>query len=151
MKKLIMEESESINEQEIKKRPLSLSVLCILTFVFSGLTCFSSLFIPVFSDLMVDLIRSNPDYDEALKAETIRLIKAGWGYYSVNFLLSFFSLTGAILMWKLKKIGFHFYALSNSALLFVPTLFFGITISWFGIFFAAGLIALYAFHLKEMS
>lgn len=146
-----MEESGSTPEQNLVKRPVSLTILCILTFVFSGLSCFSSLFIPLFQDLMIDFLKSNPGYDEALMNETIRLIKAGWAYYLVNFSLSFFSLTGAILMWKLKKTGFHFYALSNSALLFVPTLFFGIIISWFGIFMAVGFIALYAFHLKYMS
>lgn len=151
MKKIVMEETGSTQGHQLIKRPVSLTVLCILTFIFSGLACFSSLFIPLFPDLLIDILKSNPSYDDALMNETIRLIKAGCGYYIVNFILSFFSLTGAILMWKLKKIGFHFYALSNSALLFIPTLFFGVIITGFGVFMAAGFMALYAFHLKYMS
>jgi hypothetical protein len=146
-----MDGTDSSNEQEIGARPSSLSLICILTFIFSGLACFSSLFIPLFPDLVIEFLKSKPGYDEALMTETILLVKAGWAYYLINFLLAFSSVFGAVLMWKLKKIGFHFYALANSVLLFVPTIFFGLIISWFGIFLAGSFIALYAFHLKYMS
>ena len=146
-----MTETELNDEKKTVKRPVSLTVLCVLTFIFSGMGCFSALFTPVFSDIMIEYLKSFPNYDETQMVETIQLLKAGWGYYLIIFSLTLFSLIGSILMWKLKKIGFHFYALSNAALLFVPTLFLGIIISWFGISMAAGFIFLYSFHLKEMS
>jgi hypothetical protein len=93
---------------------------------------------------------NSPNYDEAAMAESMRVIEAGWGYYLLTLLFNLGSLTGAILMWKLIKNGFHFYALSNLAMLFLPTFFLGIAISWFAIFFTVGFIGMYALHLKCM-
>lgn len=146
-----MENLEQKNENELVKRPTYLSVLCILTFISTGIGCVTSLLTPPLADMMTEFIKISPAYDETLMAEIIRILHAGWVYYLTTFVLTLLSLIGAILMWNLKKIGFHFYALSNLALLFVPTLILGITISWFGIFFSAGFIGLYAFHLKFMS
>ena len=131
-------------------RPKFLSVLCILTFIFTGLGCISSLITPLFAPLLREFMVNAPNYDEAAMAESMRVIEAGWGYYLLTLLLNLGSLTGAVLMWKLNKNGFHFYALSNSAMLFLPTLFLGISISWFAIFFTVGFIGMYALHLKFM-
>jgi hypothetical protein len=146
-----MNEIELNSEKEIKKRPTSLTVLCVLTFITSGAGCISALLTPVFSDALIEVLKSTPNYDDAFLSETIKLLKAGWGYYILLFLFTCSSLIGAILMWKLKKIGFHFYALANLAILFLPTFFLGMVISWSGILMVAGFIGLYAFHLKHMS
>ena len=99
---------------------------------------------------MIDFLKSTPGYDETVMNEAITILQAGWGFYLISFTLGLGSLTGAILMWKLKKIGFHFYALSNIGLLFVPMLMFGMAISWAGIFLTASFILLYATNLKFM-
>lgn len=148
---MMMEETVSDNKQEKIKRPVSLTVLCILTFIFSGLGAVSALFTIFFSDEMILFLKATPNFDETLMAETIQLLKAGWVYYTIVFFLSLTSLWGAILMWKFKKIGFHFYALSNAAFLFIPTLFLNVSLSWDGILMTAGFIVLYAFNLKYMS
>lgn len=142
------EEIENIKPET--GRPKFLSVLCILTFIFTGLGCISSLITPLFAPLLREFMVNAPNYDEAAMAESMRVIEAGWGYYLLTLLLNLGSLTGAVLMWKLNKNGFHFYALSNSAMLFLPTLFLGISISWFAIFFTVGFIGMYALHLKFM-
>ena len=142
------EEIENIKPES--GRPKFLSVLCILTFIFTGLGCISSLITPLFAPLLREFMVNAPNYDEAAMAESMRVIEAGWGYYLLTLLLNLGSLTGAVLMWKLNKNGFHFYALSNSAMLFLPTLFLGISISWFAIFFTVGFIGMYALHLKFM-
>ncbi len=145
-----MEDQEILNENPAPKRPVFLTVLCILTFISAGLGGLSELLTPLYSDVMIDFLKSNPKYDEAAMGETIAMLHAGWGFYFTVFVLSCGSFTGAFLMWKLKKIGFHFYSLSNLAILFVPMLMMGTAISWAGILLTASFIALYALNLKYM-
>ncbi len=145
-----MDEFQNDNTEEAVKRSRSLSFLCIMTFIFSGLGILSSIITPLGADIMKQYMMSDPNYDEAVMADSMKVIEAGWGYYSLTFVLALGSIIGAILMWKLKKNGFHFYAFSNLAILFVPTLVLDITISWYAIFFTLSFIGLYAFHLKFM-
>lgn len=145
-----MEEFQNDNSEEQITRPRSLSFLCIATFIFSGLGTLSSIIAPIYADQLKIYMMSDPNYDEAMMADNLKVIEAGWGYYSLTLLLAIGSLTGALFMWKLKKIGFHFYAFSNLIMLFLPTLFLDITISWYAIFFTLSFIGLYAFHLKFM-
>ncbi len=142
--------TEILNENGTPKRPTTLSVLCILTFISSGLGCLSALLTPVFSDVMIEFLKSTPDYDEVVMNEAIIILQAGWGFYLISFTLGLGSLAGAVLMWKLKKTGFHFYALSNLGLLFAPMLMFSMAISWAGILLTTSFILLYAVNLKFM-
>lgn len=143
-----MEEIKLSTENEIPKRPTLLTVLCILTFVFSGLGGLWDLITLFFSDKIIELLKSTPNYDEAVMGQAITLLQAGWAFYLISFTLTLCSIVGAALMWQLKKIGFHFYALSNLGLLFVPMLMLNITISWEGILLTSSFIALYAFNFK---
>ena len=143
-----MEEIKLSTENEIPKRPTLLTVLCILTFVFSGLGGLWDLITLFFSDKIIELLKSTPNYDEAVMGQAITLLQAGWAFYLISFTLTLCSIIGATLMWQLKKIGFHFYALSNLGLLFVPMLMLNITISWEGILLTSSFIALYAFNFK---
>lgn len=142
-------EEQTPNNEEIK-RPRSLTVLCILTFIFTGLGILSSIITPLTATAVKEFLLASPGYDEEAMRESMRLLEAGWGYYLTTLLFTAGSLTGAILMWNLKKLGFHFYAFSNLVIMFVPMLFLNITISWFAIFFALAFISFYAFHLKFM-
>ena len=143
-----MEEINFSTQNEIPKRPTFLTVICILTFISSGLGCVSAILTPLFSDLMIEFLKSTPNFDEAAMSQTIILLQAGWGFYLISFVLAAGSLAGAILMWNLKKIGFHFYALSNLGLLFVPMLMLSMPISWEGILLTSSFIALYAVNFK---
>ncbi len=145
-----MDASEVDNEPGSNARPPLLTLLCVLTFISTSLGGISALVIPIFPNEMVGIIKSSPEYNEASMNEILQIIQAGWGYYSITFLLAMGSMTGAILMWKLKKIGFHFYSLSNLVLLIIPTLMLGLTVSWLSIILTAGYIALYATNLKFM-
>lgn len=145
-----METEEIINGNDVPKRPTFLTVLCILSFISGGLGSLSALITPMFSDLMIEFLKNSPNYDETLMDETIMLLHAGWGYYLITFVFAMCSLVGVFFMWKLKKIGFHFYALSNLGLLFAPMLMFDMAISWAGIFLTASFILLYAVNLKFM-
>jgi hypothetical protein len=145
-----MEILDNNDVQSEAKRPQFLTVLCILTFISTGLGILASLLMPLFSDMLVTMMQSNPSYDEAKMAEQITILQAGWGYYLFTALLAGVSLMGAIFMWKLKKLGFHLYALANLALLLLPYLVLGAAISWWGIFFTALFIVLYAVNLKHL-
>ena len=141
---------EIISGNEAPKRPVFLTVLCILTFVAGGIEFISALFTPVFAEQIIELFKSAPNYDEVAMSEAITILRAGWTYYLIRAVLTLGSLSGAILMWKLKKTGFHIYALSNLIALFVPMLMFSIAIGWSSILVTACFIALYALHLKHM-
>ena len=145
-----MENTELLNDNKPFKRPLSLTILCILSFISSGMGIFSSIMTPMFSDVMVELVKSSPNVDPALMDQTLLVLQAGWVYYFLTFLFASGSLIGAIMMWKLNKKGIHFYSISNLASLFLPTLLLGITISWFSILFTSCFIALYVSNLKHM-
>lgn len=146
-----METTEQTNETGPVKRPGFLTVLCILTFISSGWGLLSHLFIPLFPDAIMDFFQQNPNVDEAQMAEMTKAVYAGWAYYAPAFLLILISLVGAVLMWNLKKIGFHLYVASNLALLFLPMLVVSIPIGMFPIVITLAFITMYAFNLKYMS
>jgi hypothetical protein len=141
---------EMQNDKGQSKRPKTLSVLCILTFIFSGLGCLSSVITPLYADQMVEFMKSGPGFDEAAMSDNLKVLTAGWNYYLITLALTIGSIAGAIMMWKLKKNGFHFYAVSNLALLFVPTLVLGMSVSWVAILLTSCFIGMYAIHLKYM-
>lgn len=141
---------ENITETATPKRPTFLTVLCILTFISAGTGMLSSLLTPPFSDVLVEMVRIYPGLDESIKADAIKVYQAGWNFHFTTFILSSCSLIGAIMMWNLKKNGFHFYALSNLGLLFVPILLLEMSTSWGSILLTSGFIGMYAVHLKEM-
>ncbi len=145
-----MEEIENENTAEQVKRPKFLSVLCILTFIFTGLGSLSCIITPLTSEMVKEFMINAPNYDEVQMADSLKVIEARWGYYMLTLALTIGSMVGAILMWKLKKNGFHFYAFSNLAILFVPTLVLGIAISWVSIILSIAFIGMYAIHLKFM-
>jgi hypothetical protein len=146
----MMEENNSIEQSPgNKKRPVLLSVLCVLTFISTGISILSSLVIPMLSDVMIELFKM-PQFAADANPEAIKVIQAGWGYYMIVLLLASVSLTGAIMMWNLRKNGFHFYTIANILLFYLPVLWFGFPFNILAAFFPAAFIALYAIHLKYM-
>lgn len=139
----------STNNNE-SQRPVFLTVLCILTFISSGMGALSALTTPMFADVMVDMINTSPLFDESMKPDVILLLHAGWGYYLSTFVFSAGSLAGAIMMWNLRKIGFHFYAISNLGTLFLPTLFLNMPVGFGGVLFTLMFIGFYAIYFKLM-
>lgn len=84
---------------EVKKRPEFLSVLCILTFIGSGLGV-------LFSLLGVLGIGALAGFAEKFGAPA----EAGFAIKPILIVVfSAASIYGAIMMWKLKKIGFYVY------------------------------------------
>lgn len=107
---------------EKAKRPEVLKVLCILTFVGSGLSGFSYAFLSLFQDAVFEIASSDQfgffrNDDEKNLVLSILSLPAIFNILHVILYAS--SVFGAYLMWNLRKIGFHFYAISQISLLIV--------------------------------
>jgi hypothetical protein len=146
-------ETEETVEQEkaqVNNRPTFLKVLCILTFISTGLGLLTSLLLPSVADALVELLKATPSYNESEMAEAIGLIQAGGLYYFYTFMLYGISLTGAIFMWRLKKSGFHLYAAANLGMYFLPMVYLHIPFNIFGLLITLGFIGMYGTHLRLM-
>lgn len=137
--------SENSNEFT-EQRPTFLSVLCVLTFIGSGISSLLDLFSFFFSDLIFNSsINSSGYYENYIYNEK-------W-MYLVDFSLSITSIIGAIFMFNLRKKGFYIYLISNIILIFTPSfLTLNMNIDFLGLMFVtAPFIILYGLHLKHMN
>lgn len=115
-----MEENNQIQEPK-PKRPQLLSILCILTFIGSGLSAFSYLVFAVYYTDMIEIMQLYYKNNEGFNF----LLNAPRDFFAYSFILSVASLIGAVLMWNLRKIGFHFYTVAQLISLVLPSLYFG--------------------------
>lgn len=107
--------------EETTPRLTFLRILLIITLIGSGLGFISYLFCGIFFDSLGPAIESSAF---AMQRDLMLLLmSAGRWFFLTNSFLYGLSLFGAYRMWNLQKIGFHFYAMSQIALLIVPFLF----------------------------
>lgn len=134
-------------ENNTKKRTDLLTVLCILTFIGSGLAAFSNLFIYLSFDEVRYIFE---DYD--LDFPELELIFSGGKTFFIGgFILYMLSLSGALQMWKLRKIGFHFYTAAQLFILLLPVVMLkSYPFSFVGLFITAAFIYGYYSQLKFM-
>jgi hypothetical protein len=156
-----------------KERPTFLTVLCILTFIVSGIWFLSSFFGALTYDQLAQeeaLEMAIVSFEETLAKQSgnplgdktlSALIEMGQDsliYHTLinwsTVLSNLLSLTGAYLMFAMKKIGFHVYLVSKIVGLIPLTvisfnLMVGATYITFGIFTIAFLI-MYGVNLKHM-
>jgi len=158
-----------IVETTPKQRPGLLTALCILTFIGSGLGLVNKLIAMIMSPFMkmfdmTDYTYALDEIDEPFARKIVEMAfgmaeKAIDHMFAISlteFLLYAASLTGAILMFRLKKIGFYIYTTAQVLLLFAAPIFIGFNpIINIGILFASVFtilfIALYAINLKKMN
>jgi hypothetical protein len=145
---------EDIQENSLKegnpKRPTLLNILCILTFIGSGMNFISSLMISVFYDqfaLLAENINKSfhlPGLDMMMEGKSL--------FFATSALISAGCVTGAILMWRLKKAGFHLYTIFQILLILSPMYFFHLsTPSPPDLILSGIFIILYSSNLKYMS
>jgi hypothetical protein len=120
--------TEPENTPTPAKRQTGLTVICILTFIFSGLSLLSYLFYSLYYNFLPELIQSSPFTKyisgvEGMEAAIKTLTETNIWFFILNTLLYSASLTGAIMMFKLKKIGFHFYTVAQILLLIIPMIY----------------------------
>jgi hypothetical protein len=148
------------NEQEPTpapvKRPPSLTLICILTFIFSGLSFISWLFCSVYYYYLPDLVKSLP-FKNAIAgiegmAEFMKVMtETSIWYFIFNTILFGMSLAGAILMFRLKKNGFHLYTVAQILLLILPLIYLaGYKTEFTSTAITASFIFLYFTYLRIM-
>lgn len=115
-------EVEQMNPNQ--KRPTFLTVLCILTFIWSGLTAFSSITFYLFFEQIKVLFTSHPNmmlFGSQIDFKTIFEINKV--FFLLQGIFSGLAVAGAFLMWNLKKTGFDLYVIAQLGLVFIPKLF----------------------------
>lgn len=147
---------ESTATMETPQRPQFLKVLCIISYVFSGIGA-----------LMLAAGYFGMSYmKKQIEAGTIDVEQMGDSaniqkamdmlphmnlIFGVGFLTLIISLVGVIMMWKLMKTGFYVYLMAQVVGTVAPILVMGTEqISWFGIILGFVFTVLFAMNLKHM-
>lgn len=103
------------------KRPAMLTILCLLSFVGSGLASISNFFVFFNYELVAETIQgtdfSSMGFDPSFFTGIDKT------YFLLAALLSIISFTGVRHMWVLRKAGFHLYAISQLLLLILSTIY----------------------------
>lgn len=131
------------------KRTNLLTLLCILTFIGSGMNMVSSLFIAGFYDYFTEVAKvlaekfNWPGIEAMLEVRPAFFLISGLFYAS--------TIAGAVLMFRLKKVGFHIYTISQILLILAPMYFMNLRGPVFlDILFSGTFVLLYATQLKTM-
>jgi hypothetical protein len=145
---------EELNPGPVKetnlKRPVLLTILCVLTFLGSGLNLFASFLITIFYNTFQSVAG---DISKAFDMPAMNMIlNAKPAFFLVSSFVYALSALGALEMWKLRKRGFHLYTVSQILLIMMPMYFFKLPVpSVPDIIFSAIFIILYSANLKHMS
>jgi len=95
-----------------------LKILCVITFVGSGLGLLSYGIIGIIHSYFSDNLTLIPD--EQNRELISMMLSAGRTFFFLNAVLYAVSFAGALLLWRMKKIGFHLYTASQLLLLILP-------------------------------
>jgi len=145
-----MEEQQNIAESK-PKRPQLLTILCILTFIGSGLFVFFFFIVAVNYEGIMEIMRTVYENMPEPEPEARFLLDAPRDFFLISFILLASSVLGAIMMWNLRKIGFHLYTSSQLIYLVLPFIYFGgETNPMLNIIFTALFVYLYARNLQFM-
>jgi len=149
----MQELKEDITEK--KKRTDLLTILCLLSFVGGGLSAFSNLIIYLSYDEIGQLM---PEIEKTLQdmdfegTEFNQLLSGGKNYFLSGAVLNMISFAGVSRMWRLKKIGFHFYTAAHIFLFILPFISFdNLPFNYAGLLLSAAFIYAYSAQLKHMS
>jgi hypothetical protein len=142
-------EETGASPQEINRhvRPPMLTMLCVLTFIGSGLMMISFMMLGLFYDTFVTTAKETY---KNLPGLDIILETPPWAF-TLTALANALSFAGALLMWKMRKKGFHAYTLAQFILLFLSS--FAIypgSISFGDLLLSLMFVLLYASHLRVM-
>ncbi len=147
------------NDSEIipAERPAFLSVLCVLSFIWSGLIIIGSLIgalmagtiVELLSNLLNDPAMSDKWTDQQVEVME-QFLNLGSGIVTAIFIamivFTSVSLLGVIKMWKQRKSGFIIYAVTNG----LGLIFSLVRFDPLGIVITIGFIAMYWVNYKHM-
>ena len=131
------------------KRTNLLTVLCILTFIGSGMNMVSSLFIAGFYEYFTEVA--------TLLAEKFNwpgigaMLEVKPSFFLISGLFYAGAIAGAVLMFRLRKVGFHVYTISQILLVLAPMYFMNLRgPAFLDILLSGTFVLLYATQLKTM-
>ena len=142
-------------DQNIPVRPTLLTVICILTFIGSGMSLFVNLTMFGFFDSFSTLYQEGAFNAFLLGDEQEEVLDLLFTtepvYFLYQGLLYGLSVTGALFMWNLRKMGFHFYTMAQITLLISQQLFLpALPFPAFELLITALFVFFYARHLSIM-
>jgi len=112
------EQNEPVKRNEAGPTLIILKVLCIFTFIGSGLGFLSYGIIGLMTDYFSHNLNLVP---EEQNRELIKLLLSGGQVFLLlNAALYAVSFVGALKLWRMQKIGFHLYTASQLLLLILP-------------------------------
>ncbi len=146
----MLEQKISSSNRDINVRPSALAHICILTFIGSGMSAMIFFLIFMIYNSIPSLLLQEEIASNALILKEITS-RAGRMFFLLMPFLYILSLAGAMMMWKLKKSGFHLYAIAQMLMLLLP--FFMVTdysISFPNALITALFIGAYSLNLSHM-
>jgi hypothetical protein len=138
--------TEENNKKQVK-RPEMLKILCILTFIGSGLAIFSySLTFLLFDEMKIIVEELNDQYPGIEE-----IFSGGKRFFLTGFILYSISFAGARQMWNMRKIGFHLYTVAQIFLLALPVIMIkSYQLPLLGVLVSSVFVLGYYSHLKHM-
>jgi hypothetical protein len=142
-----MSEETTVETAEAGKRPMFLTVICVLSFIGAGFAIIGY----VTAITLMGAAGAAMSAMEGMEALTSAGPSAGmtWAYVIVGFLTTIVALFGVIKMWKLKKQGFMLYAGANVASVIMGIIYSGFGIG--GMVMPIVFIVLFYLNLKHMN
>ncbi len=170
-----MENQHFLDEDSLlieNERPTFLTVLCIITFIVSGIFSLSSISSALTYDKEAQIIANEKAIEQmytmasddetgtmsqiipSMEVFNTENIENAPVILSINVLGSILSLLGAIMMYRMKKTGFHLY-LGSKVISMVPLLFFTLSLPvfityGFFLFFTIAFVIMYSRNLKYL-
>lgn len=145
--------NENQDQNKQKNQDKFLKILCFLTFIWSGFGIFTNLLLSLFFEnykILIPEMNFPTEYKD-LKQMLLIMMSAGRFYFFISLLLNISSFYGAYLMLKMKKQGFHFYAIAQIIMLLLPMIFLkSLPFSFMEFITTALFIAFYAIHTREI-
>ena len=136
---------------EENERPGFLTFLCVLTFIGSGSALLSNLVTPVFLPIFVEALRNSSSmFTNFIEIYEQMLEVPVWQYYFLAIFCAT-AILGAVYLLKMKRIGFHIYAISQLAQICIGQFIMGgpFKPNAFSLFVTALFIGLYAIYYNK--
>lgn len=144
------------------QRPFGLSFACVLSFINAGFQFLYGIIMFLSHDMMkkminddnyTELMKSVGDNVEETKQMLMQLLSVDKSYFLITALLYVASFVGVLYMWKMRKTGFHIYAIAQIVTLIVFVLMFANVTNVSplnSIFFTAAFIIIYFIYYKKV-
>ena len=136
----------------MNESPVLLRVLLVLSIIYGSMMFLSGTMMAIALPSLDAIYRAN---QSLLPSEVFTMWERAAAVprllYAALALLALLSITGCVLMWKLRRSGFHFYAIAQLLMLVLPLLFMGKGFLGLGdVMFTALFLLIYYLQLKSL-